>query len=257
VESPAHHFPEPLQEADREQSGAFTFYGLVPTTLIDYPGQIASTVFTIGCNFRCPYCHNRELVLGEKESLSAYSVQEVLDQIGVDEDTWIDGVCITGGEPLMSPGIETAVCRFKTAGLKVKIDTNGGFPEKLQRLIEEGLVDYVAMDVKAPLEEKGYSKAIGLPAGRWLNAVRESIGILHQAPIPSEFRTTCVPGLHKPETVAAIARDISPCQRYYLQKFRPHNTLDPAYEDVQEPRPQEMEDMLAAARQHVPAAKLR
>ena len=246
-----------MQDMKTKKKNEFCFYGLIPSTLIDYPGQIAATVFTIGCNFRCPYCHNREMVLSMKESLSEYPVAAILDEIAVGNDTWIDGICITGGEPLLSAEIETAIREFKAAGLKVKVDTNGGFPKRLFAIIDKGLIDYVAMDVKAPFTDKEYSKAIGVPAGRWLPAVRESVEILKAARIETEFRTTCVPGLHTPETIARLARDIAPCKRYFLQKFRPHNTLDPAYEQVPESRAGEIEKLLDAARQYIPSAELR
>jgi len=235
----------------------FTFYGLIGSTLIDYPGLIASTVFTLGCNFRCPYCQNRELALSVKDTLSEYPASLVLQHTARDNNAWIDGICITGGEPLLSDKIETAIRKFKAAGLKVKVDTNGGFPKRLSALIDKDMIDYVAMDVKAPFTEEEYSKATGVPAERWLPAVRESVEILKAARIETEFRTTCVPGLHTPEAIERLARDIAPCRMYSLQKFRPHNTLDPSYEQVPEPKPQEMEELLEAARQHVPAAQLR
>ena len=235
----------------------FKFYGLIPGSLIDYPGMIAATVFTIGCNFRCPYCQNRELALAMKKSLSEYPQSLILNQIAGNSDSWIDGVCITGGEPLLSSEIEAAIEQFKAAGLQVKVDTNGGFPKRLSTLIDRGMVDYVAMDVKAPFTEEEYSKSIGVPAGKWLAAVRESVDILKSGCIDAEFRTTCVPALHTPDAIDRMARDIAPCKAYYLQRFRPHNTLDPAYEKVAEPKPQYMEKLLEVARQHVPPAQLR
>ena len=123
------------------------FYGLIPSSLIDYPGIIAATVFTIGCNFRCPYCQNRELALAMKESLSEYPQSLILNRIAGNGASWIDGVCITGGEPLLSSEIEAAIDPFKAAGLQVKVDTNGGFPKRLSALIDRGMIDYVAMDV--------------------------------------------------------------------------------------------------------------
>jgi len=243
--------------SEGKENDEFIFYGFIPGTLIDYPGCVAATVFTIGCNFRCPYCQNRDLVLSQTESLPEHPVGAVLDQIAPDRGSWTDGICITGGEPLLSTGIEGALRKFKETGLKVKLDTNGSLPKRLLRLIRDGLLDYVAMDVKAPLTEREYSKAIGLPAGPRLPALRESIDLLKESGIEVEFRTTCVPGLHTPEVIGRLARDIAPCGKYFLQPFRPHDTLDPAYEDVPEPGPQEMKDMLAAARQYISAAEIR
>ena len=235
----------------------FRFYGLIPSTLIDYPGHIATTVFTLGCNFRCPFCHNRELVLSVTDDLSKYSASEVLHETVEGKDGWIDGICITGGEPLLSDAIKEVLEQFKAADFKVKLDTNGSFPKRLSSVIDEGLVDYVAMDVKAPFTEGEYSRAIGVPAGRWLSAIRESVDLLRETAIETEFRTTCVPGLHTPETIERMARDIAPCKRYSLQRFRPQNTLDPAYEQVPETKSGEMEKLLQAARQHIPDAQIR
>jgi len=246
-----------MQDIKTKKDNEFCFHGLIPSTLIDYPGQIAATVFTMGCNFRCPYCHNRELALSMKESLSEYPLAAILDQIALAGHDWTDGICITGGEPLLSADIETAIREFRAAGLKVKVDTNGAFPKRLSALIDKDMIDYVAMDVKAPLTDTEYTKAAGVPAGRWLPGVRESVEILKAARIETEFRTTCVPGLHTPETMARLAGDIAPCERYSLQAFKPHNTLDPAYEQVRELRPEEMKELLEAARQYVPAAQLR
>jgi len=119
------------------------------------------------------------------------------------------------------------------------------------------MIDYVALDVKAPFTEEEYGKAIGVSAERWLPAVRESVAILKSADIESEFRTTCVPGLHTPDAMERLARDIAPCDRYFLQKFKPNNTLDPAYEQVREPKPQQMEALLEIAQRYIPAAQLR
>jgi len=166
--------------SEGKQSDEFIFYGFIPGTLIDYPGCVAATVFTIGCNFRCPYCQNRDLVLSQTESLPEHPVGAILDRIAPDR-SWTDGICITGGEPLLSTGIEGALRKFKEAGLRVKLDTNGSLPKRLLRLIRDGLLDYVAMDVKAPLTEREYSKAIGLPAGARLPAVRESIDLLKES----------------------------------------------------------------------------
>ena len=231
----------------------FVFHGLVPVTLVDFPGKLALTAYTLGCNFRCPICHNRELALSLTDVLPEYDVPAVLAEIEK-KSGWIDGICVTGGEPLLHAEIHQVLRQFKEEGLAVKIDTNGSFPERLEELIDAGLVDYVAMDVKAPLTEEDYSKAAGVPMGRWLGKLKDSAGIIKASDVEYEFRTICVPGLHSPESIARIAEYIAPCSRYILRAFRPVNTLDPDCEQVPPPTAGEMSSYLDAARRHVPQA---
>jgi pyruvate formate lyase activating enzyme len=229
------------------------FRSVVPVTMLDFPGKLAYTVYTAGCNFRCPICHNRELALGLTGALPEYGIPWLLDEIGR-KDGWIDGICVTGGEPLLHRSLRPALESFKGAGLAVKLDTNGSFPQELEELLHSGLVDYVAMDVKAPLAEDEYSKAAGVPMRRWLDRLRASVQIIKASGLEYEFRTVCVPKLHSPESVGRIAEALSPCSRYILRAFRPVNTLDPEYEQVPAPTPGEMSACLEAARRHVPHA---
>jgi len=245
------------QKADSLPAGGagpdLVFHSVLPVTMVDYPGKLAYTVYTMGCNFRCPICHNRELALGLTDGLPEHDVPTVLAEIEK-KSGWVDGVCVTGGEPLLHPGLRSGLELLKGAGLAVKLDTNGSFPEKLEELLRSGLVDYVAMDVKAPLTEEDYSKAAGVPMGRWLGKLTESVGIIKASGAEYEFRTVCVPGLHSPESIARIAEDIAPCSRYILRAFRPVNTLDPEYEQVPPPTTEEMSAYLEAARKHAPQA---
>lgn len=190
--------------------------GLQKLTLLDYPGQVACTVFTGGCNFRCPYCHNAPLVLPEQiaeESGGAEAVLRFLEKRrGV-----LDGVAVSGGEPLLQPDLADFLRAVRAMGYKVKLDTNGSFPERLCALVEERLVDYVAMDVKnAPAL---YAETVGLTAVD-LSAVERSRDYLMSGAIPYEFRTTLVRGLHTPESVRAAAEWIAGARAYYLQQFR-------------------------------------
>jgi pyruvate formate lyase activating enzyme len=234
----------------RERIESFVFHGFVPLTMIDYPGKLAFTAYTMGCNFRCPVCHNPELALSKEEELPSYSVRFLLDWL-CERTGWIDGVCVTGGEPLLFPEIAGVLRCFKDAGLDVKLDTNGSFPERLAECLRAGLVDYVAMDVKAPLTEEGYGCATGISMQKWLPKLRDSIRVIRDSGVDYEFRTICIPGIHTPDDIAAIARETSPCRRHILRAFRPQNTLDPECMKIAAPLDAQMNEYLNAARQYL------
>ncbi len=188
--------------------------GLQKTTLLDFPERVAATVFLGGCNFRCPFCHNADLL--EADSGEEISEEELLDflkkRAGI-----LDGVCITGGEPTLWPREVSELMRsIRRLGLEVKLDTNGYRPHVLKELCAEGLVDYVAMDIKAG--RPNYPKVCGVPSLR-LEAVEESAAFLMEGRTPYEFRTTAVKGLHTSEDFADIAEWISGCRAYFLQGF--------------------------------------
>jgi pyruvate formate lyase activating enzyme len=206
--------------------------GLQRLSLVDYPGRLCSTIFTAGCNFRCPYCFNVEIVL-EPNKLASISEEEVLELLKVRRG-FIDGVCIGGGEPTLHGALPAFTRRAKLLGLKVKLDTNGSRPRMLRRLLEDELLDYVAMDVKAPLGR--YREVVGAKVD--VEAIRESIRILRRGRVDHEFRTTIVPGVLTEEDVREIARTLTGSKRYVLQQFRPGKTLDPRLRDV-EPYPEE------------------
>lgn len=203
--------------------------GLQKFTLIDYPGKIACIVFTMGCNFRCPYCHNRELV---EETAKEIPSQDLFDFLQKRKGQ-LEGAEITGGEPTIQSGLPKFLKRIKEIGYSTKLDTNGSVPEILQRLLEENLVDYIAMDVKASLEN--YGKAAGVEVDP--EKIRRSIEIVKSAE-DYEFRTTVVPGIVDGEGIKKIAEEIEGAERFYLQQFRPENTLDESYEEM-EPYPEE------------------
>ena len=190
--------------------------GLQKLTLLDYPGKVACTVFTGGCNFRCPFCHNSALVLPEQLSQGC-DAQEILaflkKRVGV-----LDGVAVTGGEPLLHPELADFLKEIKAMGFLVKLDTNGSFPERLIALAEAGLVDRVAMDVKnAPAL---YAKTAGLPEDYDLTGVTRSKDFLLSGAVDYEFRTTVVKGLHTAESLTEAARWIEGAKEYYLQQYR-------------------------------------
>jgi len=189
--------------------------GLQKLTLLDFPGRMAATVFIPGCNFRCPFCHNAELVLPEKTENGAFlSPDEVLDFLRKRQGT-LEGVCFTGGEPLMNAGTPNLLREVKKLGYAVKLDTNGSFPERLKQVVNEGLADYVAMDIKNSPEK--YEQTIGV-AGK-LDAVKESVSFLLNCGIEYEFRTTVVKEYHTEEDLHRIAEWIAGAKHYALQQF--------------------------------------
>jgi len=195
------------------------FGGFTPLTLIDFPGKIACIAFTIGCNFRCPYCHNPELV--DETVEETFSEEYVLEFL-LKRKRMYDGIVITGGEPTMHSDLPAFLRKIKKQGFLVKLDTNGTNPKLLKKLIKEQLVDYVAMDIKAPLD--AYYRTVCRPVDT--EAIRESIALLKNSSIPYEFRTTVVKELLTPEDISTIAREIQGASQYYLQKFVPSNILN-------------------------------
>ena len=187
--------------------------GLQKLTLLDYPQHTACTIFTAGCNFRCPFCHNAGLVthINNADQIPEAEVLEFLKKrVGL-----LDGVCITGGEPLLQPDIDEFMAKIKALGYKIKLDTNGSKPEKLARLIEKSLIDYIAMDIKnSPAR---YSETVGLPVD--LGDVEKSITTIKNSGLDYEFRTTVAKGLHKTQDIVALARWIFPAKKYFLQNF--------------------------------------
>jgi len=195
--------------------------GWVRTSLIDYPGHIACVLFTGGCNLRCPPCHNADLVLrpGELPTLPEEEVWGFLAR----RAGRIDGVVLSGGEPTLQPDLLPFLRRLRALPLGIKLDTNGFRPEVLAAALEAGLVDDVAMDIKAPPEK--YDTLAGRP-GLDLAPLHESIALLRRSSVAHEFRTTVVPDLLSEEDIVAIARWLEGATRYVLQQFRPLITLD-------------------------------
>ncbi|MBP3604363.1 MAG: anaerobic ribonucleoside-triphosphate reductase activating protein [Lachnospiraceae bacterium] len=188
--------------------------GLNKTTLLDYPGRVAATIFTGGCNFRCPFCHNGDLVL--KPSIQdAYSEEEVLSFLQKRKNV-LKGVCITGGEPTLQADLPVFMEKVKKIGYDIKLDTNGYQPQVLAELIGDGLVDYVAMDIKNSKEK--YPETAGLNDLQ-IEKIEESVELLAGAIIPYEFRTTVVKELHTMEDILSIGKWIAGCPNFFLQSY--------------------------------------
>lgn len=226
--------------------------GWVRTSLIDYPGHIACVLFSGGCNLRCPPCHNADLVLrpGELPSVPEEEVLKFLSR----RAGRLDGVVLTGGEPTLQPDLLPFLRRLRALPLEIKLDTNGFRPDVLNDALEAGLVDYVAMDIKAPPEK--YGLLAGRP-GLDLAPLHESISLLRRSNLPHEFRTTVVPGLLLEEDIAAIARWLAGAARYVLQQFRPLGTLDPALSGATPYPAQRLREMARLAQMWVQAVEVR
>lgn len=189
--------------------------GLNKTTLLDYPGRVAATIFTGGCNFRCPFCHNGDLVL-KPAVQDAYSEEEIFSFLKKRKNV-LKGVCITGGEPTLQADLPAFIAKIKKIGYDVKLDTNGYHPEMLQELLQKGLIDYVAMDIKNCREK--YAETVGKEDFA-IERIEKSIEILKQTEIPYEFRTTVVKEFHTIQDILAIGEWIAGCPQYFLQQYQ-------------------------------------
>lgn len=225
-------------------------------TLLDYPGKTAVTVFTPGCNFRCPFCHNADLVTSVDASpagpsaISPGDVFAFLDR----RRGLIDGVCVTGGEPCMQPGLTDFCSHVHSQGFEVKLDTNGSFPERLRDLAEAGLVDYVSMDVKNTLGR--YAETIGVlefdPT-----PVEQSIAYLLEGHVPFEFRTTVVRELHTADDLRGIARWIADAPAWFLQSYLDADSVIAGSGTYHAWDPADLHDLLPELRAVMPGANLR
>jgi pyruvate formate lyase activating enzyme len=208
----------------------------------DFPGHISSTIFLGGCTFRCPYCHNSQLVL-EPETIQSMAADYFLSYLD-GRKGWLEAVCFTGGEPLLHEDLEELIRVVRERGLLVKIDTNGSFPDRLEALLALGLVDRVAMDVKAPLER--YREVTRSNVD--LERIVRCADLLRDSGVKHTFRTTVVPGLVGKEDVVKIGEWLSGAAHYVVQQFVPQTTIDPAYLAVKPFGRAELEEIAAAAR---------
>jgi len=230
--------------------------GLQRTTLIDYPGKIAATVFLSGCSFRCSWCYSPELVLPERIAKQPkISEKEFFDFLKTKKGL-LEGIVVCGGEPTINKELPDFIKKIKDSGFCVKLDTNGSNPDMIESLIKNKIVDYVAMDVKASLKagpkfqisnfnfqsnsnyqnsrlrqgfggQAKYEMATNAKVD--LSKIEKSVEIIKNSGIDYEFRTTVVPSIHTKEDIIQIARDIGPAKKYYLQSFRPEKTINPEF----------------------------
>ena len=225
-------------------------FGLQKLTLLDFPGQIACTVFTAGCNMRCPFCHNASLVT--HIDADEYMDEEEFFAFLKKRTGVLDGVAITGGEPTLVPDLPEFMEKVQSMGFKVKLDTNGTRPDVLRRVVNAGLADYVAMDIKNSKEN--YGKTVGIP-GFLLTPIEESVDILMNSGVPFEFRTTVVDGLHSPADFESIGRWLKGDELYFLQNFKDSGDLISS--GMTGKTPEQMNECLEAVKPFIPKAELR
>ena len=211
--------------------------GLQKVTLIDFPGKVACTVFLGGCNFRCPWCYSKELVLPQNIALQPKISEKHFFEFLKTRQVLLSGVVVCGGEPTIHKELPQFIKKIKKMNFLVKLDTNGSNPRMLRGLLKDGLLDYVAMDIKAP--QAKYREAAGVIIDG--ADIAKSIEILKGSKIDFEFRTTVVPTIHTKEDIIQIAKWLSPAKKYYLQNFLPTKTVNQAFE---EKRPYSNEDLL-------------
>jgi len=239
--------------------------GLQKTTLVDFPGKIACTVFTVGCNFRCPFCHNRDLITVKlfKKSGIAPIDENYFFTFLKKRRKILDGVCITGGEPTLQPDLLPFCRKIKKLGLKTKLDSNGSNPQVLKKAIQEKVIDFIAMDVKTAFGE--YEKAIGIKFPE--EKVKQSIKIILSSGLDYELRTTLVPGIHNQKTIIEMAQQLKRIGKKYgqspkslvwiFQNFRPQGCLDKKMEKVKPFTSRQLAKFLGAAQKILPQTRLR
>ena len=225
-------------------------FGLRKLTLLDYPGVVACTVFTCGCNFRCPFCHNPVLVTGREDDLEC-SFGDVLEFLEQRRDR-LEGVCVTGGEPLLHKDSVLFMQAAKALGYRVKLDTNGSFPEKLQELLQEEAVDFVAMDIKNSPEKYAVTSGIS----NW-EKVKESVELLKKSSVEHEFRTTVTGNLHEVSDFTAIGRWLAGEKRYFLQGFKDSGDILGGESEKFAVSDRQLKEFLAEVRKFIPTAEIR
>jgi len=228
--------------------------GFQKLTLIDYPGAIATTVFTVGCSFRCPFCHNPELV--KRGALGVEYSQKMEKEFFAHLEKRkgkLEGVCITGGEPTVQPDIIEFIQKIKNLGYLVKLDTNGTRPDVLKKLLDQKLLDFVAMDIKHQI--KKYDKATGVKGDK--KRIKLSVGLIMNSGVPYEFRTTVVPGIHEEKDFLEIAKWIKGAKAYYLQEYREKIILDPKLKKKTKGKKLDLQKIKKSIEKHFPKIGIR
>ena len=205
------------------KDGSMNIGGLQKVSLIDYPGKISAIIFTQGCNFRCPYCHNPQLVDPKLYRPCLFS-KDILDFLAHRRGK-LDAVTITGGEPTLQEDLIPLIQKIRKMGFAVKLDSNGSRPDVLAHLLKDKLLDFIALDIKAPLDKYSQVVKVQMDTG----AIAQSVRLVIQSKIPQEFRTTVVKSMLTQKDILAIAKEIAGAKRYVLQRFQPAQTLDPEF----------------------------
>lgn len=232
---------------------SLSFAHIQKTSLIDFPGEVASTLFTVGCNFRCPFCYNRSLVIPEEYPHQRVSPEQAIFELS-HRKKYIQAAVITGGEPTIHKELPWFIESLKKEGIKVKLDTNGTNPQMLEELYSKKLLDYVAMDIKSSLD--AYEESCGIHLD--IALVKESAQRIKDSGVPYEFRTTVVPGLHDLDKMERIGKWLNGANKYVLQSFTPQETtIDRAYASKSPFRPNDLTALVNAAKPYFREVTLR
>ena len=224
---------------------------MIETSLIDWEGKIVSTLYVPSCNFRCPYCYNCDLIL-HPENFPNISQREI-DSFLLKRKDFIDGICMSGGEPTLYPDLILYFKNLKDNDFLIKLDTNGTNPKLLEKIINLSLVDYIAMDIKSSLDFNNYSKATGIKGKVILEKVKDSIELIMNSKIDYEFRTTVVPSLHSEEIIIEIARYITRAKKYVLQNFSPlEKTLNPSFQKIKPYSDEKIQALSEKVKKYIP-----
>lgn len=227
--------------------------GLEKSTLIDYPGKVAATVFTVGCNFRCAFCHNPELVDPEKIKKQPQITEEAFFKFLKSRKGLLEGVCITGGEPTVQPDLTDFIDKIKQDGFLVKLDTNGSQPKVLAKLLEKKLLDFIAMDIKSSKDK--YREVINRKID--LEDISRSINLIRSSSLDYEFRTTVVPDLIDENEVKKIGEWLKRSKLFVLQQFRSNKTLDQSYQKIRSYPDERLKQMAKIAEPYFDEIKIR
>jgi pyruvate formate lyase activating enzyme len=237
--------------------------GYLQTSVNEWPGKLAAVVWVPGCNFRCPFCQNRDLVLNPQK-LPQISEKKILADLKK-RKKWIDAVVVTGGEPTLQEDLSGFLSRCKRVSFLTMIETNGTRPEIIAKLLDDQMIDRIAMDIKVLLDDKSYNKACGVKCD--LKTIKKSIKLILNSGIDFEFRTTVVPTFHTKENLVKLARQLKGLYQrpktkdqrpiWFLQQFVPQNCLDPAFEKIKPYSKKEMKEILLAVQKYLPEVKLR
>jgi len=220
--------------------------GHIPSSLLDYPGKICSVIFLPDCNFRCPFCQNPDLII-KPDKIPNVEHEKIFEHLK-SRRKWLDGVCITGGEPCLHRSLPDFLSKIKKLGFLVKLDTNGTNPKMIKELIEKKLVDYIAMDIKAPL--KKYDKVARVKVNK--NAIQESIDLIINSSVDHEMRSTVLPKLHTKEDIIEMAKTIKKARKYVLQQFRSIKTLDPKFKNCKSFSREQIESIERECNKYIP-----
>jgi len=230
--------------------------GFIGVSLSDWDGKVSSIIFLPCCNMRCPFCYNTKLVL-QSSQMPTVPLKEIRNYLKKNRG-WIDGVVITGGEPTIHEDLPILCQEIKKLDFLVKLDTNGTNPKMIRELIDKELIDYIAMDVKAPFTEEKYSKASGANTSKLLTKIEHTTQTLLEGEIDYEFRTTLVPTLHKISDIREMCEKIKGCRKYAIQSFKTDvETIDPSFQKLKPFPTKEFESFFRTAKSLIPNTMLR